>query len=163
MIKTAMVITMLAMLTFAGSAPAQDKSPVGPDPASRAVPGQMGGLEVFTATQKSLPAAGDDYYRSDLHTGYDIEDPSGRSVAFVANHMSDLDEWPDRAALPPGNYKIVAESTSCGWVTVPVVIEKGKITVVHLDNNWSKTPAGQLVFLPNGEAIGWLSRPAGTE
>jgi hypothetical protein len=43
-------------------------------------------------------------------------------------------------------------------VTVPVVIQQGKTTIVHLDKNWwqpSKTDTNQLVFLPDGEAVGW--------
>jgi hypothetical protein len=81
-------------------------------------------------------------------------------VQFVPNHASDMDEWPDDVSLPASNYNVVAESTWCGQVTVPVVIQKGKTTVVHLDDNWwpsSKTSTNQLVYLPNGEAVGWSS------
>jgi len=73
-------------------------------------------------------------------------------------HMSNMDEWPDTVTLPAGTYNIVAESTGCGLVTVPVVIANGKTTTVHLDGNWSapsKTPTNNLVFLPDGEAVGW--------
>jgi len=69
-----------------------------------------------------------------------------------------MDEWPDTVTLPAGTYNIVAESTGCGLVTVPVVIANGKTTTVHLDGNWSapsKTPTNNLVFLPDGEAVGW--------
>jgi hypothetical protein len=135
-------------------------SPVGPLPGNRvaAAKDSQGYLQVFSATEKSLPVASDDPYTFNLHSGYDINDDSGKAVRFVPNHASSMDEWPDQVTLPAGNYNIVAESTWCGQVTVPVVIQKGKTTVVHLDDNWwppSNTPANQLVCLPNGEAVGW--------
>jgi len=135
-------------------------APVGPDAISRAVPGSKGYLQVFSATGKSIPIASDDPTSFNLHSGYDINDESGKSVKFVVNHASNMDEWPDKVTLPAGNYIIVAESTCCGLVTVPVVIQQGKTTIVHLDRNWwppSKTATNQLVFLPDGEAVGWSS------
>jgi len=130
---------------------------VGPDPNSQAASTAKGNLEVFTATQKSVRVDNDDNLPSDLPTGYDIYDASGNSVRYVANHGSNMDEWPDRVSLPAGEYKIVAESTWCGLVTVPLAIQNGKTTTVHLDDNWfpSSNMAQQLVFLPNGEAVGW--------
>jgi hypothetical protein len=135
-------------------------APVGPDAINRAVPGTKGYLQVFSATEKSSPIASDDPTYFNLHTGYDINDPAGKSVKFVPNHASNMDEWPDEVTLIAGNYNIVAESTCCGLVTVPVVIQQGKTTIVHLDRNWwppSKTDTNQLVFLPDGEAVGWSS------
>jgi hypothetical protein len=64
--------------------------------------------------------------------------------------------------VPVGEYNIVAESESYGRVTVPVVIEADKTTIVHLDRRWpvgTKLAAGavtkNLVRLPDGEPIGW--------
>lgn len=133
-------------------------APVGPDAISRAVPGTKGYLQVFSATEKSPPIASDDPTYFNLHTGYDINDAAGKTVKFVPNHASSMDEWPDEVRLPAGNYNIVAESTCCGLVTMPVVIQQGKTTIVHLDGNWwppSKTSTNQLVYLPDGEAVGW--------
>ena len=131
---------------------------VGPESIVHASSATKGYLQVFSATQKSVPVVSDDSWLLDLHTGYEIYDQSGKESRFVPNHMSNLDTSPDTVTLMAGTYNIVAESTWCGLVTVPVVIQKGKTTVVHLDNNWfpsSNTPAGKLVFLPNGEAVGW--------
>jgi hypothetical protein len=133
-------------------------APVGPGAISRAVPGSNGYLQVFSATEKSPPIASDDPTYFNLHSGYDINDAAGKSVKFVPNHASNMDEWPDEVRLKAGKYNIVAESTCCGLVTVPVVIQQGKTTIVHLDKNWwqpSKTDTNQLVFLPDGEAVGW--------
>jgi len=133
-------------------------APVGPDAGKEAGSETKGYLQVFSATEKSPPIASDDPTFFDLHTGYDINDAAGKSVKYVANHMSNMDEWPDTVRLPAGTYNIVAESTCCGLVTVPVVIANGKTTTVHLDRNWwppSKTSTNQLVFLPDGAAVGW--------
>ena len=161
------VFVCAAIVPFlAGCASAQTSlSPIGPNPSSRvASVSEAGHLQVFSATEKSSPVTSDDFfnytYPLNLHTGYDITDADGKTVKFVRNHASDLDEWPDNVALPAGDYHIVAKSVWCGQVTVPVVVQNGKTTVVHLDNNWwppANSPANQLVFLPDGEAAGWSS------
>jgi hypothetical protein len=135
-------------------------APVGPAAGQHAVAATKGYLQVFSATEKSIPFASDDPTLFDLHTGYDINDATGKNVEFVANHMSNMDEWPDTVSLPAGTYNIVAKSACCGLVTVPVVIASGKTTTVHLDRNWwppAKTSTNNLVFLPDGEAVGWSS------
>ena len=135
-------------------------TPVGPDAMAQAAAGSSGYLQVFSATEKSTPFASDDRTYFNLHTGYDINDTTGKSIRFEANHMSNMDEWPDKVILPAGSYSIVAESTCCGLVTVPVAIEKGKITNVYLDGNWwpqSSTSTNDLVYLADGETVGWKS------
>jgi hypothetical protein len=159
-------IALISFLNGCASTPTA-LAPVGPNPAGAlaSVPeGSPGRLQVFSATEKSPPVSSDDFfnytYPLNLHTGYEITDATGQTVKFVPNHASDLDEWPDNVALPAGVYHLVASSTWCGQVTVPVVVQNGKTTVVHLDNNWwppANTPANQLVFLPDGETAGWSS------
>ena len=132
-------------------------APVGPDALATASRGPEGYLEVFTATQ-TIDVDFQAYFHP--HMGYDINDAAGKNVMFVANHSSNMDESPTQASLPPGNYTVVAESTWCGLVAVPVVIEKGKTTIVHLDGSWwrpSHSSPNPLVYLPNGEAVGWSS------
>jgi hypothetical protein len=133
---------------------------VGPEAHGRIGPGPKGYLEVFTAT-RTVDVDFHSYFSP--HMGYDINDLTGQCVKFVPNHTSDLDEAPDRVALSPGTYKVVAESAWCGLVSVPVVVQPGKTTVVHLDGNaWRPAAAagGRLVYLPNGEAVGWSSQQA---
>jgi len=113
---------------------------------------------VFSATDKAPALASDDIAFFDLHSGYDIQDQLGRSLQFVPNHASNMDEWPDQVTLPAGLYNILAQSTCCGQVSVPVLIEADKTTVVHLDRGWSppvSSPASRFVYLPDGEAVGW--------
>jgi hypothetical protein len=137
-------------------------APVGPEAHGRTRPGPEGYLEVFTATR----AVDTDFHSNfNPHLGYNVSDLSGKWVEFVPNHASDLDETPDLVPLAPGTYRVVAESTWCGLVWVPVVVQQGKTTVVHLDGNqWRPASGafGHLVYLPNGEAVGWSSQNAQT-
>jgi hypothetical protein len=133
-------------------------APVGPDQQGKVMGGTNGYLQVYSATKKTPSITSDDPTFFALLTGYYINDAAGRSVRFVPNHMSNMDESPNEVKLAAGNYSIVAESTCCGLVAVPVVIENGKTTVVHLDRNWwppANTQTNQLVFLPDGEVVGW--------
>ncbi|MGA3266332.1 MAG: hypothetical protein ABSE16_05870 [Verrucomicrobiota bacterium] len=44
------------------------------------------------------------------------------------------------------------------WVDVPVVIEAGRTTRVHLDDAWQlppDAPTTKLVSLPGGHPVGW--------
>jgi len=153
------VLIGAAVIPFLAGCASQPISlaPVGPEPISRMTSGSKGYLQVFSATME-LRAEPDSNTYFHPHSSYDIKDESGKVVRFVPNHASDMDEWPDEVILPAGNYIIVAESTWCGQVSVPLVIQKGKTTVVHLDNNWwpsSQTSSNQLVYLPDGEAVGW--------
>jgi len=158
-------VAIMSVLTGCASAPIA-LSPVGPEStgAVAAAPkNSKGYLQVYSATEKSIPMASDDPVLFDLHTGYEIHDQSGRNLRFVPNHASNLDEFPDQVALPAGTYNIVAQSSCCGQVSVPVVIQAGQRTVIHLDRNWfppSSIPNSRLVYLPDGEAVGWSGATA---
>lgn len=99
------------------------------------------------------------------YTDYQIEASDGALFKQVANGSDE----PARVVLPKGIYTVVAQSETSGTVAVPVAIETGKTTVLHLERerNW-KEPVlgGELVRLPNGQAIGFrarnLSPPAAT-
>jgi hypothetical protein len=150
---------MVAALTGCVSKPIA-LAPVGPAAGAATSSSNKGSLEVFSATEKSLPTDSEDHWVCDLPTGYEIYDASGKDYKFVANHLDNMDEWPDTVQLPAGHYTVEARSRYCGVVTVPVTIEKGKTTVVHLDDNWSPpkgTPQANIVFLPDGSAVGWHS------
>ena len=76
------------------------------------------------------------------------------------------DEEPTRVTLPKGSYTIVADSDTSGEVSVPVAIEAGRTTVVHLERekDWKGASArirsADLVRLPNGQPIGFRARHA---
>jgi hypothetical protein len=144
----------LAILAGCASAPIV-VSPVGPEPVSVAASASEGYLQVFTDTETHEIGKNTKYYP---HTDYSVHDDSGRVVEFVANHIGNMDETPARVTLPANRYNIVAESSSYGRVTVPVVIQAGRLTIIHLDGDWkppANTPKDNLVYLPDGEAVGW--------
>jgi len=129
--------------------------PVEPEPLRPDTYIPKGQLQVYSDVETH--EIGDDtfYYP---HKPYSVHDDSGRIVKFVSNHMGDTDESPARVTIPAGRYNIVAESSSYGRVTVPVVIQQDRTTVVHLDGAWkpsSSTSSNEVVRLPDGEAIGW--------
>jgi hypothetical protein len=122
--------------------------------ADSTAPAHKGYLLVFTATQ-TVDADFNNYF--DLHTGYDIDDASGKTFKFVPNHDSDIDEAPDPVILPAGTYTIVVRSVG-GAVRFPVEIRSGEITAVRFDGDGltrPSSPSAHPVSLPNGEIVGW--------
>jgi len=95
-------------------------------------------LQVFSAREKSNEIGENTYFYP--HSGYRVNDADGKTIRYVQNHLSDMDESPDQVNLPAGSYQIVARSSWAGQVVLPVVIEDGKTTVLHLDDNSSKPP-----------------------
>ena len=129
-------------------------SPVGPKPSQPPITYGTGHLRVYSDT-KTRVVSEDNYYP---HTSYIIRDQFGRFIKHVPNHIGYMDEKPTLVTIPAGNYNIVAESSAYGRVTVPVVIEGGKTTVVHLDRGWKPSlniPSNEVVRFPDGEAVGW--------
>jgi hypothetical protein len=125
-----------ALISFLGAAfvacvTACASTPISPSATNSvsATPAHEGYLLVFTATQ-TVDADFHNYF--DLHTGYDIDDASGKLFKFVPNHDSDIDEAPDPVNLPAGTYTIVARSVS-GTVKFSVEIRGSEITTVRLD------------------------------
>ncbi|HLX95241.1 MAG TPA: hypothetical protein VKU37_05810 [Verrucomicrobiae bacterium] len=132
-------------------------NPVGPGPTQPETFVPKGYLQVFSDTETHVIGDGPPYYP---HTGYSIHDESGKLVQFVPNHIGDMDESPSIVTIPAGDYNVVAKSSAYGRVTVPVVIQGGQTTVVHLDRAWRPSASistNGLVYLPNGEAVGWRS------
>lgn len=128
-------------------------SPVGPRPPSEITRLPKGSLQVFSETQTVVDGDQTFYYP---HTGYNICNPSGKVLTYIPNHIGTMDQTPSIVNVPPGNYTIRARSSSYGWVTVPVIVQQGRRTVIHLENEWQPSaPADKLVFLPNGEPVGW--------
>ena len=85
-----------------------------------------GYLVVYTPTRESDWGCGSSYY---IHTGYEVYDSSGKSVEWVTNHDTTIDEHPQTVKLVPGNYTIRGRG-----VTARVQIQLAETTRVHLDN-----------------------------
>jgi hypothetical protein len=136
-------------------------SPVGPEMPNHDATAGRGFLQVYSDTESPVLGEGPPYYYP--HMGYNIYTRSGVRVRYVPNHIGDMDETPTLVRIPAGTYYVVAESSAYGRVTVPVVIEGGRRTVLHLDRSWRPIPgvrSNDLVQLPDGEAVGWAGATA---
>jgi hypothetical protein len=128
-----------------------------PSSAFHAIRG-YGRLVVYSETEARRLDKGIPYYP---HSGYLITTPEGKKFKSVINHAGDMDEAPQPVLLPSGNYQIVARSASFGRVHVPVLIEAGQTTEVHLEGKGSWKPQmlprdqTALVRLPDDEIVGW--------
>jgi len=128
---------------------------VGPAPLHHDSFGPEGYLKVFSDTETHVIGDGPAYYP---HTGYNVYDPAGKRVIYVANHLGNMDETPMTVSMPSGQYNVVAESSSYGRVTVPVVIRPNRTTIIRLDRSGRPSKDGStnsLVRLPNGEVVGY--------
>jgi hypothetical protein len=94
------------------------------------------------------------------YTNYQIDAADGTLFKEVPNN----DQEPTRVILPKGTYTVVARSDASGMVSVPVAIETGKTTVLHLEREKDSKEAAagtrsvDLVRLPNGQPIGFRAR-----
>jgi hypothetical protein len=150
----------IALLAGCASQPVS-VSAVGPETLNHDNTAGKGYLQVYSDTESPVVGEGPPYYYP--HTGYNIYTRSGVRVRYVPNHIGDMDETPMLVRVPAGTYYVVAESSAYGRVTVPVVIECGRRTVLHLDRQWRPTPgvrSNELVRLPDGEAVGWAGATA---
>jgi len=135
-------------------------APVGPNPASGERMTAASELQVFSRLDwesDDQNQAGEDpvWYQ---HADYDVYDARGRFVAHVENTIGHYEPTPRRVALPPGHYLVRAPAKDYLRVEVPVTIEPGRLTRVHLDDKWQfppETVKTELVCAPNGEPVGW--------
>jgi hypothetical protein len=86
----------------------------------------------------------------------------GKRLKYVYNRVSTFNEAPELVTLSPGIYKVTAAASAFGTVTLPVLIEAGKTTSVHLDGSelsgWSRGAGSKFVSLPDGLVIGWRAK-----
>ncbi len=130
-------------------------APVGPNPFGREQVTANGGLEVFSSLVGRTEGNNPTWYQ---HSGYDIYDAHGRLLQYVGNTIGRYAQAPRRVVLPAGNYRVRAHASDYLWVDVPVTIEPGRTTKIHLDDQWQgpDTVSNQaLVRLPDGDPVGW--------
>jgi hypothetical protein len=135
-------------------------APVGPNPVGVQRTASKGELQVFS----NLDEQSDDQNQGSedpvwhQHTDYRIYDLHGKLVKRVDNTIGHYEQAPRLVALPAGKYLVKAQAKDYLRVEVPVTIEPGRVTRVHLDDNW-KLPADtskrELVSMPNGNPVGW--------
>jgi hypothetical protein len=82
----------------------------------------------------------------------------GKVVEQVDNTVEHYSTSPRLVSLRPGNYTVSARDKEWLSVKVPVVIERGRTTKVHLDDNWqppASTQKTEVVSAPDGNPAGW--------
>ena len=149
---------------------------VGPRPTLAAQPSGDGFLQVYSAREQEPIDVNEDEFRWDddfgknaflhdpAHTSYSIYSADGRLLQQVHNNTSLNDPNPTPVGLAPGLYRIEATAEDyydvTSTVTIPVLIESGLTTSIHLDGRWHapaavKSSGAQVVRLPNGKSVGW--------
>ncbi len=149
-------------------------APVGPSHipyagAPQAAPtASTGSLQVYSArVKRGLNAVDNEvFFQGDpdavayelAHTDYAIYTADGQVYRHVRNADGVNDPTPAIVDLPPGTYTIRAQAMASGFVRVPVVIEPGQVTTVHLQGTWNPPDAvrhkDQYVWL-DGTVVGW--------
>jgi hypothetical protein len=130
-------------------------SPVGPNPFALAGSDANGQLEVFSATEGRIEGDNPTWFQ---HGDYYIYTQQGRMLKRVVNTVGYYEEAPCRLSLSPGNYLVKAGAKDYFRVEIPVVVRRGLLTAVHLDNKWKPpeaTAKTNLVYTPDGYPIGW--------
>jgi hypothetical protein len=134
-------------------------APVGPNPAGPLNMATTGRLEVFSAQHTCRD--GNEFDPSPSwyqHTDYTVYNLNGKRVRHVFNSVGHYEEAPAVITVPPGRYLVSARAQGYLRVKVPVVIESGRTTRVHLDAKWNPpagTPKAELVEVPGGYPVGW--------
>ena len=136
-----------------------------------------GDLIVYSATY--APTLEQSEYTA--HTNYTIATPDDKLIQRVANATGSFASRPARVSLPQGEYHVRAQYEGGRFVTVRIVIEPGKTTVLDLEGEASKQTsatattsaanepttateaapatgtAKEIIRLPNGKVVGWLT------
>jgi len=147
---------VISLLTGCASTPVV-LAPVGPNPMGYPGTGSKGQLLVYSAWQGHGEGNNPCYYQ---HSDYYIYQTSGKLVRHVENSVGHYAQSPRPEFLPAGKYIVQARAKGYGniWVKVPVVIQDGQTTRLHLDTGWMVprgTAKSELVSVPGGYPVGW--------
>ncbi|MGD0813785.1 MAG: hypothetical protein ABSA83_09290 [Verrucomicrobiota bacterium] len=151
---------LLALGTGCASRPVV-VAPVGPNPNGIQSQASTGSLQVFSrmaARDDDQNMAGDGIPIWHQYTEYRIYQPDGKLVKTVINSVGHYSDRAEVVALPPGSYMVKAQAKDYFWVNVPVRIEPGRTTRVHLDQKWrppGNAPKNEIVTGPDGNPLGW--------
>ena len=129
--------------------------PVGPNPLGSQSQSVSGQLEVFSQLEGHSEGNNPPWYQ---HADYYIYDRQGNKLQHVDNAVGYYARTPRLVTLPPGEYVIKSPAKDAFWMKIPVMIQAGHVTKVHLDGDWT-TPANTLeakvVLSPSGYLVGW--------
>jgi len=135
--------------------------PVGPPPGAPSPSHAKGSLVVFSA----FDATGHFNRNRQYHTDYQILSQEGKVLQSVHNDPGNDVGGPVQVDLPSGAYRVEARANGYGKVVVPVIIQGGSVTVVHLEGGGSWPNREQMiklgaVRLPDGRVVGWSAHAA---
>ena len=153
-ISTLLGTGLALLLAGCASAPVA-LAPVGPSPVAAGGAGSKGQLQVYSAWEGRTEGNNPVWYQ---HADYTLYDQAGRRLRYVDNTVGNYERAPRIVTLPAGKYLVKAQADDYLRVAVPVVIEPGRITRVHLDGNWrppASASAAELVSVPSGYPVGW--------
>ena len=118
----------------------------------------QGTLVVYSAADPSPDFSARDPYRP-IYSNYEIYSMDGRLLKKIHNNDDTMLQRPVGVGLPAGKYSVQARANGYGLVSVPVMIQAGRNTVVHLEggSNFGNHPANDtnMVRLPDGRIVGW--------
>jgi hypothetical protein len=133
--------------------------PVGPRSIQSMALNDTGTLVVYSAYDVTAAGVGD-YEHRRHYSDYKILSPDGKLLQIVHDDSNTVLREATPVILPAGLYHVVAQANGYGVVTVPVVIEKGEVTVVHLEGGGPRENViahnqPDLVRLPDGRIVGY--------
>src|SRR5580698_2621656 len=109
---------------------------VGPDPSSSVnAAATTGTLLVYSAPEVNADFNSRDPHRPQ-YSDYQILTADGKLQQQVHNSSGTILQRPKQVDLPVGKYRVVAEANGYGFVTVPVTIEGGRDTMLHLEGGF---------------------------
>jgi hypothetical protein len=161
------IVVSMAVICLAGcasSAPLTVSGPIGPAPTERAKAASGSSLQVYSARVRATVDANmeeffydDDFGKNDFlyeraHSDYTICSRDGKVLQHVRNARDLNDPKPAVVPLPPGPYEVKARARDFGLVTIPVVIEAGKLTMVNLQRG--QNPVVESVARTNAVCLG---------
>jgi hypothetical protein len=135
---------------------------VGPGPADTYhASATQGTLQVFSSYEVNPDFNSRDPYRQEF-SDYRLLDANGQLIQQVHNNSGTILQRPLVVTLPAGRYLVEAQANTYGLVKVPVKIENGRDTQVHLEGaarwpNATGPDSANAVHLPNGQIVGWKS------
>jgi hypothetical protein len=158
--KCVLCAVALTLLAIGCSSPPLALAPVGPNPAAlndQTPNGQLDGqLEVFSALSGHSEGDNPAWFQ---HVDYAIYSVQGRCLKHVYNIAGYYSRRPCIISLPAGQYVVKTRAKDYQFVEVPIVIDQGRRTRVHLDDAWrpSNISGTALVALPTGYPVGWAA------
>jgi hypothetical protein len=100
-----------------------------------------------------------DFLYEPAHSDYTISTQDGKILERVRNARDPNDPQPAVVPLPPGIYEVKAKARDFGVVTIPVVVEAGKLTRVNLQRGQNPVVASvarsNAVLLGGSRIVGW--------